>query len=130
MKKVYFVGMATVSGIVACSGDPGRVETSQPSTPVPEVTQARAEWHGAMARKPLGAEGCFKASYPSTEWQRVPCVNVPAPSSRIAPSSTSWNRSAGLSGPNGPRARQEQSRAVFHGEPASGAGSRAGGKRK
>jgi uncharacterized repeat protein (TIGR03803 family) len=31
-----------------------------------------------MSRAPLPKKGCFKASYPSTEWQEVPCAAPPS----------------------------------------------------
>ena len=30
-------------------------------------------WHKSMARVPLPKKGCFTVSYPSTQWQEVPC---------------------------------------------------------
>ena len=40
--------------------------------------QLRAAWRGAIARIPVPEEGCFKASYPSTEWTKVECITAPA----------------------------------------------------
>jgi hypothetical protein len=34
-------------------------------------------WRKAMARVPLPTKGCFKASYPSTQWQEVQCTTAP-----------------------------------------------------
>jgi len=34
-------------------------------------------WRKSMVRRPLPKNGCFKASYPSTEWQEVSCVTPP-----------------------------------------------------
>src|ERR1035438_7552893 len=35
-------------------------------------------WHASMSRAPLPQNGCFKASYPSTEWQEIPCTTPPS----------------------------------------------------
>jgi hypothetical protein len=39
--------------------------------------QARATWRGAMHKIPAPAEGCFHASFPSTQWQEVVCEAAP-----------------------------------------------------
>jgi len=47
----------------------------------PEEKQKRKEWRDEMLRKAAPKKGCFKAAYPQTEWQQVPCVappNIPA----------------------------------------------------
>src|SRR5580700_10240513 len=31
-------------------------------------------WRASMSRTPLPKNGCFKASYPSTDWREVPCA--------------------------------------------------------
>jgi len=35
-------------------------------------------WRASMSRVPLPKNGCFKASYPSTEWLDVPCTTPPS----------------------------------------------------
>ncbi|MGO9316825.1 MAG: hypothetical protein ACLPXT_03840 [Terracidiphilus sp.] len=37
----------------------------------------RETWRKSLVQKPLSKKGCFKASYPSTEWQEVPCTKAP-----------------------------------------------------
>jgi len=39
--------------------------------------QAREAWRGIMHETSAPAEGCFHASYPSTQWQEVECVAAP-----------------------------------------------------
>src|SRR5262245_13752585 len=34
-------------------------------------------WRKAMVRVPLPKKGCFRASYPATEWQEVACAKPP-----------------------------------------------------
>ncbi|MGO9316824.1 MAG: hypothetical protein ACLPXT_03835 [Terracidiphilus sp.] len=50
---------------------------------VPAVNaQVREAWRKNMVKTPRPKHGCFKAEYPSTEWQEVPCG---APSKHINP---------------------------------------------
>jgi hypothetical protein len=39
--------------------------------------QARETWRESMVRTDVPDEGCFHASYPSTEWQKVECTAAP-----------------------------------------------------
>src|SRR5580658_11267231 len=48
---------------------------AQAPSPTPESREA---WHESMVRTPLPKQGCFKASYPDTEWQEVPCTTPPS----------------------------------------------------
>ncbi len=36
----------------------------------------RADWSAYMAEHPSPDEGCFRAAYPNTDWERVPCKIV------------------------------------------------------
>jgi len=40
--------------------------------------EARTAWRDTMSRTPLPKKGCFRASYPSTEWQEVQCTTPPS----------------------------------------------------
>ncbi len=40
--------------------------------------QAREAWRGIMHQTSAPSEGCFHASYPSTQWQEVECAEAPA----------------------------------------------------
>jgi len=40
--------------------------------------QARESWHLVMHQTPAPAEGCFHASFPSTQWEKVECAPAPA----------------------------------------------------
>jgi hypothetical protein len=48
----------------------------------PTAVKARKEWRKTMHHTPAPREGCFHASYPSTQWQTVQCA--PAPGYRSA----------------------------------------------
>ncbi|MGX8008701.1 hypothetical protein ACVDG8_006555 [Mesorhizobium sp. ORM8.1] len=38
-----------------------------------EEQRKRTEWQNAMSQVPVPKKGCFKSTYPSLEWQEVPC---------------------------------------------------------
>jgi hypothetical protein len=39
--------------------------------------ETRAQWQAQMARVPARGDGCYQASYPSTQWHAVECVAAP-----------------------------------------------------
>jgi hypothetical protein len=53
-------------------------QTPPPATTQPPPTKSLRDWHKDMTRVPLPKKGCFTSSYPSTEWQEVPCTTAPA----------------------------------------------------
>ena len=68
-------------------------------TPDQPAVQSLPKWEAAMATPPKS--GCFKAQYPSVEWQEVPCVkaqNTPlrVPGSPLAPPSNASPMTQGL----------------------------------
>jgi uncharacterized repeat protein (TIGR03803 family) len=62
------VGGATVFASLLCSMSPPLI--AQPEN--------RGAWREAMSRTPLPKEGCFEVSYPSIDWQEVPCTTPPS----------------------------------------------------
>jgi hypothetical protein len=46
---------------------------AQEATQLPSKSEVRETWRKSMVRKPLPKNGCFKAEYPSTEWQETQC---------------------------------------------------------
>jgi len=46
---------------------------AQQSAPAPVKPEIREAWRKVMVQKALPKNGCFKAQYPSTEWQAVQC---------------------------------------------------------
>src|SRR5271170_3036726 len=44
----------------------------------PAEAQAREAWRGTMHQISAPGEGCFHASYPSTQWEEVECAPAPA----------------------------------------------------
>ena len=49
-----------------------------PTTTQPAPTQSPKDWRRGMAHVPPPKQGCFTSSYPSTQWQEVPCTTAPA----------------------------------------------------
>ncbi|MGD0014541.1 MAG: Ig-like domain-containing protein [Bryobacteraceae bacterium] len=53
---------------------------AQVATQLPtEHSASREAWRASMSRRPLPRKGCFRASYPSTEWKEVPCSTAKPP---------------------------------------------------
>ena len=59
--------------------EPAPVAASSDATTQPPAAHAAKwqAWRKSMARVRLPKKGCFKASYPNTEWQEVPCAKAP-----------------------------------------------------
>ncbi len=49
-------------------------ETQKPS---PEELARQEAWRKLMMLSPKPKQGCFKATYPKTEWQEIPCIEAP-----------------------------------------------------
>src|ERR1035438_72046 len=64
----------------ACLPALGQNAIPESGTARAQTTQSRIReaWHRSMSRTPLPKKGCFKATYPSTEWQEVPCTTPPS----------------------------------------------------
>jgi hypothetical protein len=45
---------------------------------------SQEEWRSFISHTPLPKTGCFKSSYPSTEWQEAPCIAAPPHKSHSA----------------------------------------------
>jgi len=76
---LYLVFAATVA---ACAGTPTTsgdgTEAAGSESAAQTVTTQREEWRKNMSRTPFPKEGCFRSSYPDTNWEEVPCVTPPA----------------------------------------------------
>ncbi len=51
--------------------------TASAQTPSKEASKRRDEWRRALSKKRLPKKGCFRTTYPSTEWTEVDCVPLP-----------------------------------------------------
>jgi hypothetical protein len=78
-----------IPAIPAQSSSPGAItqliapqaapaQTVQGATTQPPSPQRMDAWRAAISRTPFPKEGCFTSSYPSREWQQVPCT-IPPP---------------------------------------------------
>ena len=59
------------ASLAACA--PGK----SPAPPRPSPTTSERDFQKAMTQVPLPKKGCFKATYPTREWQEIPCTTAP-----------------------------------------------------
>ena len=83
---LFVTAIIVVAPFIGC-GQSGQATTPQSGEASPSArlylpaplaqpaAQSQAQWEAAMPTPPKS--GCFKAQYPSLEWQEVPCVAVP-----------------------------------------------------
>jgi hypothetical protein len=89
-RMTIFAGMliaGSMAGLLAGLTAEGAA-AEEPTTAGPEQAAPHAaaaapsekeldDWQAKIVRVPAPKNGCFKASYPSTEWQEVPCAKAP-----------------------------------------------------
>jgi len=68
------IRIAVVAGLASAVSVP--VAFAAPAGADAEA-QAQETWRENIVRTPVPAEGCFHASYPSTEWVKVDCTEAP-----------------------------------------------------
>lgn len=62
----------------ACSSSPQSLPaTGTVANSAAGIASGMASWHNSLAQNKLPAAGCFKAIYPSIQWQRVACAIPP-----------------------------------------------------
>jgi hypothetical protein len=80
LQAMIGLGLAVLAALLAAPE--GRAQTPNPNPPPaatpPPSAKALHDWRKGMARVPPPKKGCFTSSYPSTEWQEVPCTTAPA----------------------------------------------------
>src|SRR6266436_7925428 len=80
LQAMIALGLAVLAALLAAPE--GRAQTPNPNPPPaatpPPSAKALHDWRKGMARVPTPKKGCFTSSYPSTEWQEVPCTTAPA----------------------------------------------------
>jgi uncharacterized repeat protein (TIGR03803 family) len=69
------LGAIVSTGLLLCTISPALMAQTPSPSAQPQSLEA---WHASMSRTPLPRKGCFEASYPSTEWQEVPCTALPS----------------------------------------------------
>ena len=55
-----------------------KAQASEQAAPTQDLRSLRRAWAKTMHHTPAPSEGCFHASYPSTQWQEVQCAPPPA----------------------------------------------------
>jgi hypothetical protein len=71
-------GLMTALTVSAQPAPPPSAPAAPAQTERPALTPAgRDDWERSLSRTPL-KKGCFTASYPSVEWQEVPCAPPPS----------------------------------------------------
>jgi hypothetical protein len=71
------IAASVLSGLLpsrATSAEAGAPAATQPAPAPPASPEA---WRALMRQVPLPKKGCFKASFPNTTWQEVPCTTAP-----------------------------------------------------
>jgi len=82
--KTRFRTQAVVAAtVVAFSGLTAAVAAQAAEAVDQNEAQAREDWRATMHQITVPFQGCFHASYPSTQWQQVKCAPVPGYRSRL-----------------------------------------------
>jgi hypothetical protein len=73
-------GTSMVAGIAQQANAPNAVPLTSPPARQAQIAQTLDEWRNAMAAMPppdAPPDTCFTATFPSIEWQQVPCGPAP-----------------------------------------------------
>src|SRR5258705_7281983 len=80
LRAMIALGLAGFTALL--TAPEGHAQTPNPTLPPtatpPPSAKTLHDWRKGMARVPAPKKGCFTSSYPSTEWQEVPCTTAPA----------------------------------------------------
>ncbi|HEX8791193.1 MAG TPA: hypothetical protein VF765_09625 [Polyangiaceae bacterium] len=96
VRRVAFFGAACVLA-AACSGGGTVSAGSAGASGASGATAAdREAWRKSMSHSDLPGGGCFRASFPSTTWERIACTTAPQ-----APHMPPPGGSTGVKGPGG-----------------------------
>ena len=79
---VVALGIVGLVGSAVAAGQAPQAAASLPASPttaqpLPTQTAEQKSWHRSMSRTVPARQGCFKAKYPDTDWQEVPCQIAP-----------------------------------------------------
>ena len=78
MRVLQYIGFAICSGLLSCLL-PGNTFAAEPEasasgTAAAADAAARVQWRKSIERSPVpNRNSCFKATFPKTEWQEIPC---------------------------------------------------------
>ena len=76
--RLLFAALVSLLALAPSTFAQTSVGDSVPATAASQSQQTMRDWHARMQRVPLPKEGCFASSFPSAEWQEVPCASPPA----------------------------------------------------
>jgi hypothetical protein len=77
MRSIVYASLT--AGLLSVAGLPSRLIAQVEDNSVDQVeSQAHQAWRETMHHIEAPEEGCFHASYPSTQWEAVECVDRPA----------------------------------------------------
>ncbi len=77
---VAAAGLLASGALAGCSGSATSPSQTIPTAAITQQAAARtatAAWRDSLMRMALPGAGCFKASYPSTTWERIACSTPP-----------------------------------------------------
>jgi hypothetical protein len=74
--RAHYLAWAVVFAGLVAGLSPKLMAQASPRAAEPDRA-SRETWRKSMSRAPSLRKGCFKASYPNTEWQQVPCSTAP-----------------------------------------------------
>jgi hypothetical protein len=80
--SIFVIGLAagllpSASAQTAAPTAPA-AETRPAETTLPSRPQTKEEWRAKITHTRVPKKGCFKSSFPSGEWQEIPCATPPA----------------------------------------------------
>src|SRR6266481_3489786 len=76
LQAMVTLGLAAFAALPAAHAQTPNLTPPSATTPLPPAKSLH-QWRRGMARVPLPTKGCFTSSYPSREWQEVPCTTPP-----------------------------------------------------
>src|SRR6516165_3940006 len=71
---------ATLGPVVACGlllSFSASVQPTAQASNQPTAESSREKWRKTMVKTPRPRRGCFKVSYPETEWKEMQCMAAP-----------------------------------------------------
>src|SRR5215472_14341845 len=80
LQAMVALGLAVMAALLAVPESHAQTpkSTAPSATTPPPPAKSLHEWRRGMARIPQPKKGCFTSSYPSNEWQEIPCATPPA----------------------------------------------------
>jgi hypothetical protein len=74
--SILMLMMFAASALAQTSATPAAPNPQAQTTQAPSA-EILKKWREGMKQVPVSKQGCFTSSYPSTQWQEVPCTTAP-----------------------------------------------------